>query len=148
MPEDISNAQRDARAARQRQRRRDAVAVLLRARECLFDELTDDILAHRDVLLQRSDPNGLFSFEFQEIEDRYGARIHAINSLLENLEYRQPRCAHKVETVTTTPQALKKDLDELVGRHDQWDLVNMDVTTVEDGKLLVVAAFTVDELDE
>ncbi len=124
-------------------RRRDALEVLLEARDRLIAQLAEEIRGQREALLDGSGES-LFSFEFQEIEDRYSARLHALNSILENLEYRRPRLAHKVETLTTTRENLKGDLNSLVSQFDQWDLVDVSVTPIED-ELLVVVSFTADE---
>jgi hypothetical protein len=128
--------------------RKEAIEVLLEVRDRLVAQLCEDILAGKDVLLDRS-PDAPFSFEFQEIEDRYSARLHAINSILENLEYRRPRLSHRVETLYTTPDQIARDLNELVDRFDQWDLVSINLTPLEGGELLAVVSFTADEyLDE
>jgi len=108
--------------------------------------MADEIRAHRDVILdQATGQDSLFSFEFQEIEDRYSARLHALNSILENLEFRRPRLAHKVETLTTSREHLYQDLNSLVSQFDQWDLVDINVTELKDEQLLAVVSFTADE---
>ena len=138
----------DTSEERLQQERRDALETLLEARDRLVSQLSGDILSNRDVILEDPGQEGLFSFEFQEIEDRYSARLHALNSILENLEYRRPRIAHKVETFSTTREKLGAELNDMVNRHDQWDLVDIDVTPVNDGELLVVVAFTADEFGD
>jgi hypothetical protein len=148
MQRESSNVEPDAREARLKKRRHNALEVLIEARDRLLAQMTDDILSHREVILDGSGQDGIFSFEFQEIEDRYSARLHALNAILENLEYRRPRIAHKVETFTTTQRNLRKDLNSVVSRYDQWDLVDIDVTALKDEQLLVVMAFTADEYTE
>jgi hypothetical protein len=148
MQSESPNAEPDAREVRLKKKRRDAIEILLEARDRLLEQMTDDILSHRDVILEGGGQEGVFSFEFQEIEDRYSARLHAINSILENLEYRRPRIAHRVETFATTQRNLRRDLNALMARYDQWDLVDIDVSPVEKGELLVVVAFTADEYVE
>ncbi|MCH2585938.1 MAG: hypothetical protein MK138_14335, partial [Planctomycetes bacterium] len=81
-------------------------------------------------------------------EDRYTARLQALNSILENLEYRRPRLAHRIETINSTRENLKKDLNELVSRFDQWDLVDVNVSEMTDSSLLVVISFTADDYGE
>jgi len=128
--------------------RRDALDILLEARDRLISEMASEIRAHREVILDGASEQSLFGFEFQEIEDRYSARLHSLNSILENLEYRRPRLAHKIETLTTTKDHLHDDLNALVSQFDQWDLVNIDIAELKDEKLLAVVSFTADEYTE
>lgn len=132
----------------ERERRREALNVLMEARDRLLAQMTEDVLSNREVLLDGSSRDGFSSFELEEIEDRYSARLNALNSLLENLEYRHPKIQHRVETITTNVSALKKDFSALLSRLDQWDLVDMEITPLENGELLVVAALTADEYPE
>jgi hypothetical protein len=132
----------------ERNRRREALDVLLEARDRLLAQMTDDVLSNRDTILDGSGTEGLFRFDLEEIEDRYSARLNALNSLLENLEYRNPRTRHRIETLTTTSRALKKDVSALLGMLDQWDLVDIDVSKLEGEEMLVVLALTADEYPE
>ena len=132
----------------ERNRRREALDVLLEARDRLLAQMTDDVLSNRDMILDGSGSEGLFRFDLEEIEDRYSARLNALNSLLENLEYRNPRIRHRIETLTTTSHALKKDVSALLGKLDQWDLVDIDVSKLEGEEMLVVLALTADEYPE
>ena len=143
-PDLDSDRARSRAEERSRRDRRGALEVLLEARERLVAQMCGDILSSRDVILDDS-PDGLFSFELQEIEDRYSARLHALNSILENLEYRRPRIAHRIETFRSTRTSLQEHLDDAVNRFDQWDLVDIDVTPLEGEEVLVVVAFTADE---
>ena len=129
----------------ERKRRREALDVLLEARDRLLAQMTEDVLSHRELILDGSGEEGLFRFDLEEIEDRYSARLNALNSLLENLEYRNPRIKHRIETLTTTPRALKKDLSSLLARMDQWDLVDLHVAPLDGEEMLVVVALTADE---
>ena len=131
----------------ERNRRGEALDVLLEARERLIAQMTEDILSHRELIVEGSGQDGLFGFEFQEIEDRYSARLNALNALLENLEYRRPKIKYRVETLNTTLRSLKKDLSLLLSK-EEWDLVNVDVTRLDSDQMLVVAAFTMDEYEE
>ena len=97
---DVESSQREDQ---ERERRREALGVLLEARERLLAQMTEDVLSNREVLLDGSSRDGFSSFELEEIEDRYSARLNALNSLLENLEYRHPKIKHRVETITTSP---------------------------------------------
>jgi len=132
----------------ERNRRREALDVLLEARDRLLAQMTDDVLSNRDTILDGSGTEGLFRFDLEEIEDRYSARLNALNSLLENLEYRNPRIRHRIETLTTTSRALKKDVSAFLGKLDQWDLVDIDVSKLEGEEMLVVLALTADEYPE
>ncbi len=146
MPRGSSDLESSARESRTHRLRRDALETLLEARDRLVSQMADEIRAHRDVILdQATGQDSLFSFEFQEIEDRYSARLHALNSILENLEFRRPRLAHKVETLTTSREHLYQDLNSLVSQFDQWDLVDINVTELKDEQLLAVVSFTADE---
>ena len=133
---------------REKDRRKEALHVLLEARERLLTQMAEDILSNRDVLLDASERESFSSFELEEIEDRYSARLNALNSLLENLEYRQPNVRHRIETLTTTIRGLKRDLSDLLTKFDQWDLVNLEITPISAEELLVVAALTADEYPE
>ena len=132
----------------ERNRRREALDVLLEARDRLLAQMTDDVLSNRDLILDGSGSEGIFRFDLEEIEDRYSARLNALNSLLENLEYRNPRIRHRIETLTTTSDRLKKDVSALLGKLDQWDLVDIDVSRLEGEEMLVVLALTADEYPE
>jgi hypothetical protein len=129
----------------ERNRRREALDVLIEARDRLLAQMTEDVLSHRELILDGSGEDGLFRFDLEEIEDRYSARLNALNSLLENLEYRNPRIKHRIETLTTTPRALRKDLSSLLSRMDQWDLVDLHVAPLGEDEMLVVVALTADE---
>lgn len=128
--------------------RREALHVLVEARERLLQQMAEDILSHRELLLQSPGRGGYSSFELEEIEDRYSARLNAINSLLENLEYRHPQVRHRIETLTTTSRNLKRDLTALLAQCEQWDLVDLSVTPLSPQELLVVAALAADEYPE
>jgi len=140
-PEIRSDAAEDERLKRNR---REALEILIDARDRLVSQLCDEILSNREAILETSD-DGLYGFEFQEIEERYTARLHALNSILENLEYRRPRIAHRVETLSTTRENLAADIKAVIERYDQWDLVDIEVTTLPESELLVVVGFTADE---
>ncbi len=142
---DVESGQREDQ---ERERRREALSVLMDAREHLLAQMTEDIPSNREVLLDGSSRDGFSSFELEEIEDRYSARLNALNSLLENLEYRHPSIQHRVETLTTDPGSIKKDLSALLTRFDQWDLVDLEITPLDGGEILVVVALTADEYPE
>jgi len=148
MHRESSNLEPGARESRANRLRRDALETLLEARDRLIAQMASEIRAHRDVILDDSGEDSLFSFEFQEIEDRYSARLHALNSILENLEFRRPRLTHKIETLTTTREHLHEDLNSLVSQFDQWDLIDVNVTELSDKKLLAVLSFTADDYDD
>ena len=146
MQREGSNLESGVRESRTHRLRRDALETLLEARDRLISQMAGEIRAHRDVILDQSTgEDSLFSFEFQEIEDRYSARLHALNSILENLEFRRPRLAHKIETLTTSRDHLYDDLNALVSQFDQWDLVDVNVTELKDEQLLAVVSFTADD---
>ncbi|MBI4605786.1 MAG: hypothetical protein HY721_27790 [Planctomycetes bacterium] len=131
---------------REQSRRREALDVLFEARDRLLAQMADDILANRDALLEGRE--GLSSFELEEIEDRYSARLNALNALLENLEDRQPQVRHHVETLTTTYAAIDKDLLAALARFDEWDLVDVNVLPRRGEELFVVLSLTCDEYPE
>jgi hypothetical protein len=142
---DVESGQREEQ---ERERRKEALHVLLDARERLLSQMTEDILTNRDALLDGSVRDGFSSFELEEIEDRYSTRLHAINSLLENLEYRHPMVRHRIETVSTTLRHLKRDLTGLLGKFEEWDLVDLEILPAGADEVLVVAALTADEYPE
>ena len=47
-----------------------------------------------------------------------------------------------------TRERLKKDLNDLVCRFDQWDLVDVNVSEMTDSTLLAVVSFTADDYGE
>ena len=148
MQKETSNLESSVRERRRNLRRRDALEILLKARDGLISEMAEEIRLRKDALLDSSGEQNVLGFEFQEIEDRYTARLQALNSILENLEYRRPRLAHRIETINSTRDNLKKDLNELVSRFDQWDLVDVNVSEMSDSSLLVVISFTADDYGE
>ena len=148
MKRESTNVEPGQREDEERDRRREALEVLVEARERLLARMTEDVLSNRDLLLDGSARDGFTSFELEEIEDRYSARLNALNSLLENLEYRHPSIQHRVETLTTDPGSIKKDLSALLTRFDQWDLVDLEITPLDGGEILVVVALTADEYPE
>ena len=148
MQEETSNLESSVRERRRNLRRRDALEILLKARDGLIAEMAEEIRLRKDALLDSAGEQNVLGFEFQEIEDRYTARLQALNSILENLEYRRPRLAHRIETINSTRDNLKKDLNELVSRFDQWDLVDVNVSEMSDSSLLVVISFTADDYGE
>jgi response regulator RpfG family c-di-GMP phosphodiesterase len=135
----IDTARRDERDKR---RRKEALEVLLEARERLLRQMAEEILAHRDVILEGASQESLFGFELQEIEDRYSARLNALNALLDNLEYRHPRVEHRVETLTTTVATLAEEMSEFLKDFEDWDLVGIDIVRVEGNKVIVAVALT------
>ncbi len=148
MQKETSNLESSVRERRRNLRRRDALEILLKARDGLISEMAEEIRLRKDALLDSAGEQNVLGFEFQEIEDRYTARLQALNSILENLEYRRPRLAHRIETINSTRDNLKKDLNELVSRFDQWDLVDVNVSEMSDSSLLVVISFTADDYGE
>ena len=128
-----------------RDRRQDALQLLIKAREHLIAQMAEEIVSNRDAILGDPSQTGLFGFEFQEIEDRYIGRLNAINSILDNLEHRTARVLNKTEVLFTNKKKMKKDLDDLVGKYEQWDLVNVATTRVSEDQLMVIVAFTADE---
>lgn len=145
MKSESSNLDLGAHESRVHRLRRDALDTLIEARDRLISQMASEIQAHRDVILDGAQEDSLFSFEFQEIEDRYSARLHALNSILENLEFRRPRLAHKIETLTTTREHFHDDINSLVSQYEQWDLVDVNVTELHDHQLLTVVSFTADD---
>ena len=148
MQRETSNLESSVRERRRNLRRRDALEILLKARDGLISEMAEEIRLRKDALLDSAGEQNVLGFEFQEIEDRYTARLQALNSILENLEYRRPRLAHRIETIHSTRENLKKDLNELVSRFDQWDLVDVNVSEMTDSSLLVVISITADDYGE
>ena len=148
MQKETSNLESSVRERRRNLHRRDALEILLKARDGLIAEMAEEIRLRKDALLDSAGEQNVLGFEFQEIEDRYTARLQALNSILENLEYRRPRLAHRIETINSTRDNLKKDLNELVSRFDQWDLVDVNVSEMSDSSLLVVISFTADDYGE
>ena len=145
MQKETSNLESSVRERRRNLRRRDALEILLKARDGLIAEMAEEIRLRKDALVDSTGEQNILGFEFQEIEDRYTARLQALNSILENLEYRRPRLAHRIETLSTNREDLKKDLNELVSRFDQWDLVDVTVSQLSDSSLLAVISFTADD---
>lgn len=148
MQKETSNLESSVRERRRNLRRRDALEILLKARDGLIAEMAEEIRLRKDALVDSTGEQNILGFEFQEIEDRYTARLQALNSILENLEYRRPRLAHRIETLSTNREDLKKDLNELVSRFDQWDLVDVTVSQLSDSSLLAVISFTADDYGE
>ena len=132
----------------QAERRQDALNLLLQAREHLIAQMAEEIISNRDAILGDPSQTGIFGFEFQEIEDRYIGRLNAINSILDNLEYRPARIVNKTEILFTTRKRMKKDLDDLMARYDQWDLVNVSAAKITEDQMMVIVAFTADEYPE
>ena len=138
----------DAPSSRVRQpadRRQEALTLLIQARESLIGQMADEIVLNRDAIVGDSSQAGLFGFEFQEIEDRFLGRLNALNAILDSLEYRSVRIVNKTEVLVSTRKKLKKELNDLVEKHDQWDLVNVATTRLGEDQILAVVAFTADE---
>ena len=148
MQKETSNLESSVRERRRNLRRRDALEILLKARDGLIAEMAEEIRLRKDAFIDSSGDHNVLGCEFQEIEDRYTARLHSLNSILENLEYRRPRLAHRIETLSSTRESLKKDLNDLVCRFDQWDLVDVNVSEMTDSTLLAVVSFTADDYGE
>jgi chromosome segregation ATPase len=148
MQKETSNLENSVRERRQNLRRRDALEILLKARDGLIAEMAEEIRLRKDAFIDSAGDHNVLGFEFQEIEDRYTARLQSLNSILENLEYRRPRLAHRIETLSSTRENLKKDLNDLVCRFDQWDLVDVNVSEMIDSTLLAVVSFTADDYGE
>jgi response regulator RpfG family c-di-GMP phosphodiesterase len=125
----------------------DALHVLLEARERLLAQMTEDVLTHQEALLDASGEESAFSFELQEIEDRYSARLSALNALVENLEFRQPRVRHRVETLSTTVDSVAERLTDLLARLDDWDLVDFEVVPRGGDRLLLIVALARDDYE-
>jgi uncharacterized membrane protein len=110
--------------------------------------MAEEIVTNRDVILGDPSQTGIFGFEFQEIEDRYIGRLNAINSILDNLEHRPARIVNRAEVLFTNKKKVKKDLDDLIERYDQWDVVTVNTTKLTEENLMVIVAFTADEYPE
>ena len=148
MQKETSNLESSVRERRRNLRRRDALEILLKARDGLIAEMAEEIRLRKDALIDSSGDHIVLGFEFQEIEDRDTARLQSLNSILENLEYRRPRLAHRIETLSSTRESLKKDLNDLVCRFDQWDIVNVNVSEMTDSTLMAVVSLTADDYSE
>ena len=148
MKRESSKIERWDPEAREQSRRKEALDVLLAARERLLAQMTEEVISNREVIQEGSSIEGLSSFELEEIEDRYSARLNALNSLLENLESRRPTVRHRVESLKTTTHSLEKDLAGLLAKLEQWDLVDMAILPQAGERLLVVLALTADEYPE
>jgi hypothetical protein len=138
----------EAPGKREPNRRRDAMMLLIRARDNLIAQMAEEIVSNRDAILGDPSQTGLFGFEFQEIEDRYIGRLNAINSILDNLEHRPARIVNRTEVLFTNKKKVKKDLDDLIDRYDQWDVVTVNTTKLTEENLMVIVAFTADEYPE
>ena len=148
MKRESSKIERWDPEAQEQSRRKEALDVLLAARERLLAQMTEEVISNREVIQEGSSIEGLSSFELEEIEDRYSARLNALNSLLENLESRRPTVRHRVESLKTTTHSLEKDLAGLLSKLEQWDLVDMAILPQAGERLLVVLALTADEYPE
>ena len=148
MKRESSKIERWDPEAREQSRRKEALDVLLAARERLLAQMTEEVISNREVIQEGSSIEGFSSFELEEIEDRYSARLNALNSLLENLESRRPTVRHRVESLKTTTHSLEKDLAGLLSKLEQWDLVDMAILPQAGERLLVVLALTADEYPE
>ncbi len=126
-------------------RKQEALHVLIKARENLLAQMAEEILLNRDSILGDPAQTGLLGFEFQEIEDRYIGRLNSINAILDNLEPRPSRIVNKTEVLFSSRKELKKDLDDLIDRYDQWDLVSVSTTRVSDDQFMLLVAFSADE---
>ena len=102
-------------------------------RERLLEELTEEILSHRESLLDDTQ-NGIFSFEFQEIEDRYCARLAAVSSLLDQLEERQPSIQNRVEQFQCPMPNVRASLQQCLEQYPEWDLAAFEVLPLATGK--------------
>lgn len=122
--------------------RRDALEVLLEAREKLLHRMIEEILSNRDVIVEGSHPEGLFGFELQEIEDRYSSRLASLNALLDNLEYRKARLEHAIRVVRTTVHNAERDVGEVLREYEDWDLVGFEVVRLEGEKVVAFIALT------
>lgn len=148
MKRESSKIERWDPEAQEQSRRKEALDVLLAARERLLAQMTEEVISNREVIQEGSSIEGFSSFELEEIEDRYSARLNALNSLLENLESRRPTVRHRVESLKTTTHSLEKDLAGLLSKLEQWDLVDMAILPQAGERLLVVLALTADEYPE
>ena len=148
MKRESSKIERWDPEAQEQSRRKEALDVLLAARERLLAQMTEEVISNREVIQEGSSIEGFSSFELEEIEDRYSARLNALNSLLENLESRRPTVRHRVESLKTTTHSLEKDLAGLLSKLEQWDLVDMTILPQAGERLLVVLALTADEYPE
>jgi len=128
--------------------RRQALRVLMKARESLIAQMAEEINSNQEVILGDPSQTGIFGFEFQEIEDRFIGRLNAINSILDNLEYRRARIMNRTEVIFTTRKKIREDLDDLISRYDQWDVVDLNATKITEDQLMVIVAFTADEYAE
>ncbi len=124
---------------------REAFRVLIEARDRLLRKLSEEVLAHREAFLDASGSDDPLGFELQEIEDRYSARLTALNSLIDNLEYRRPRVEHKVRVLRATVPSLERVLSRA---HSDWDLVGVSIARLEGDQVLAVVAFTSEVYDE
>jgi hypothetical protein len=126
----------------ERRRRKEAFDILIEAREKLLCQMSEEISSHRDVIAEGASQDGVFGFEVQEIEDRYSARLNAINSLLENLECRRVKVEHRVETFVTSPRRLEGDFNDRLAELGDWDLVALSTVDLGGGQIQVILALT------
>ena len=70
MQKETSNLESSVRERRRNLRRRDALEILLKARDGLIAEMAEEIRLRKDALIDSSGAPNVLGFEFQEIEDR------------------------------------------------------------------------------
>jgi hypothetical protein len=127
---------------------RDAFEVLLEARDRLLRQMSEDVLSNREAFLDSSGGGDALGFELQEIEDRYSARLSALNALIDNLEYRRPRLEHRVRVVRAPAASVEQELARLVKEHEEWDIVGLSVSRLEGDRVIAVVAFTSELYEE
>jgi hypothetical protein len=125
-----------------------AFDILWQTRENLLKFLSDEVIEKGNVLSGKTTYEGALGFEYQEIDNKYMGRLASLNTFLHNLSTApatQPRrvsVTNQVEVVVTTAEEMQDDINAALKKYPSLKLVGLTVREAQEGKLMVVMAFS------
>lgn len=130
-------------------RPRQAIEALNKARENLLTFLVEEVVEREAILTGATNYEGPFSFEFQEIDNKFMGRLASINTFLHNLytlpgfQQKKPKVPQNaVEVVVSEADDLSGEINKALGKHRSRKLVGTSMHRDDEGRFVVILAFT------
>ena len=125
-----------------------AYDILWKTRENLLKFLIEEVIEKEPVLMGKTGYEGALGFEYQEIDNKFMGRLASLNTFLHNFstsslaQPRKPTIVNRVEVVVASPDELSEKINATLKKHSTMKLVSTAMKDGDEGKLIVLLAFT------
>ncbi len=131
------------------ERTKKAFDILWKARENLLKFLVDEVIEKEPVLTGKTNYEGALGFEYQELDNKYMARLASLNTFLHNLTAgpggqarKQGTLVNRVEAFVASPETLEREINGVLRKYSTLKLVSTSLQEAEEGKVLVVLSLS------